>query len=137
MLCWSYYWFDISPFLPLHILIFLLLSTLALLICAENSFWHKNSPFLDAFSDALQLYESSGTRKRVEARLNQLGSYPQDTKGKRPVLQYFQSKNQDVRQEEYKTALIDLILGHCLGILNILLFIFLHLISLTAKPKNK
>jgi len=115
----------------------LLLSTLALLICAENSFWHQNSPFLDAFSNALQLYESSGTRKRVEARLNQLGSYPQDTKGKRPVLQYFQSTSQDVRQEEYKTALIDLILAHCLGILNILLFIFLRLISLTAKPTTK
>jgi len=137
MLCWNDYWFDMSSSLSSHILIFLLLLTLALLICAENSFWHKNFPFLDAFSDALQLYESSGTRKRVEARLNQLGSYPQDTKDKHSVLQYFQSKNQDVRQEEYKTALIDLILAHCLGILNILLFIFLHLISLTAKPTTK
>jgi len=103
---------------------FFLLSPLALLICAENSFWHKNSPFLDAFSDALQLYESSGTRKRVEARLNQLGSYPQDTKDKYPVLQYFQSKSQDIRQKEYETALIDLALAHCLGISNILLLPF-------------
>jgi len=114
-----------------------LLSLLALLICAENSFWHKSSSFLDAFSDILQQYESSGTRKRVKARLNQLGSYPQDTKGKHRVLQCFQSKNQEVRQEEYKTALIDLILAHPFGILNILLFIFLHLISLTAKPTTK
>jgi len=103
---------------------FFLLSTLALLICAENSFWHKNSSFLNAFSDALQLYESSGTRERVETRLNQLGSYPQDIKGKLPVLQYFQSKSQDVKQEEYKTALVDLILAHYLGISNILLLSF-------------
>ena len=125
MLCWNDYWFDTCFFLPSHILIFLLLLTLALLICAENSFWHKNFPFLDAFSDALQLYKSSGTRERVETRLNQLGSSLQDIKGKHSVLQYFQSKNQDVRQEEYKTALIDLILALCLGILDILLFIFL------------
>ena len=108
-----FFYFDFFP-----------MSTLALLICAENSFWRKNSSFLDAFSDALQLYESSGTRERVETRLNQLGSYPQDIKGKHSVLQYFQSKSQDVKQEEYKTALVDLILAHCLGISNILLLSF-------------
>ena len=134
MLCWNDYWFDICFFLPSHILIFLLLSTLALLICAENSFWHKNSPFLDAFSDALQLYESSGTRQRVGARLNQLESYPQDIKGKQ-ILQYFQSKDQDVRQEEYKTALIDLILAHCLGKSNILMVSFFILYHWQPNPQ--
>jgi len=91
---------------------------------------------LDAFSDALKLYQSSGIRKRVETRLNQLEIYPEDMKGKHPVLQYFQSKNQDARQEEYKTALIDLILAHSLGISTFCYFL-LHLISLTAKPMIK
>ena len=108
---------------------FFLLSTLALHICAENSFWHKNSLFLDAFSDALQLYDSSGTRKRVESRLNQLGSYPQDTKGKHLVLQYFQSKSQDVRQEKYKAALTDLVLAHCLGISTFFYLSLSHIID--------
>ena len=104
---------------------FFLLSTLALVICAENSFWAQKSTFLDAFSDALQLYQNSGTRKKVEAGLHQLGSYPQDTKGKHAVLQYF-SKSQDVREEAYKTALIDLILAHCLGISKISLLSFFN-----------
>jgi len=111
------------------------LINLALLICTENSFWHQNTTFLDAFSDALQFYQSSETRKRVEDRLNQQQIYSENIKGK-AVLQYFQSKKQDVRQEEYKTALIDLILAHRLGTLTFFYYI-LHLISLTAKTTNK
>jgi len=68
---------------------------------------------LNAFSDALQLYQSSGTRKRVENSFNQLGIYPED---RASVLWYFQPQNQNVRQEKYKTALVDLILAHRLGI---------------------
>jgi len=93
-----------------------LFSLIALLICAEDSFWHPKSNFLDAFSDSLQFYQSSGTQKAAEDRLSQLGMHPENTKCKASVLQYFQTKSQDIRQEEYKTALGDLILAHCLGI---------------------
>ena len=50
--------------------------------------------------------------KRVGAALNQLGNYPEDNKGRTSVVQYFQAKNQNIEQEKYKTALIELILAH-------------------------
>jgi len=113
---WNDYWFDLSCFISSIILIFpVAWSILALLICVENSFWHQNSTFLNAFSDAFRSYERSGTRQRVEAGVRQLGIYPEDIKGKAPVLKYFQT-NQEVREEKYKTALIDLILANCLSI---------------------
>lgn len=50
--------------------------------------------------------------KRVRVVLHQLGNYPEDIKGKTSVLQYFQAKNQDIKQEKYKTELIELILAN-------------------------
>jgi len=61
----------------------------------------------------------------MKAELKLLGPYPEDPKGKTPVLQYFQSKNQDFRGEKYKTALIDLILAHCLGMLKLFVIFFI------------
>jgi len=53
---------------------------LALLVCAENSFWcqPEDGSFFTAFKNAFKIYVDSGTKKLVETALNALGEYPME-----------------------------------------------------------
>jgi len=53
---------------------------LALLICAENSFWcqPEDGSFFTAFKNAFNIYVDSETKKLVETALNALGEYPME-----------------------------------------------------------
>ena len=92
---------------------------LALLVCAENSFWcqPEDGSFFTAFKIAFNIYVDSGTKKLVETALNALGEYPMEvevqlsnnegvTPGfnfpdgkKKNVLSYFKTKKAKAQQE--------------------------------------
>ena len=57
---------------------FLLFRPAAILLCAENSFWHKSRgiSFLDTFKEALKLYMEIGAEKNGENAVKALGDWP-------------------------------------------------------------
>jgi len=100
---------------------------LAILICAENSFWHQSqaSPFFTTFSDAFHLYQTSGTMMRIESALNQLGESPTES------VYYWRQKTH--QQMEYDAQFTEIILAHLLGVFH---FFYLDHIFLTFyKPE--
>jgi len=54
--------------------------SLALLVCAENSFWcqPEDGSFFTAFKNAFNIYMNSEIKKQVETALNALGEYPME-----------------------------------------------------------
>lgn len=56
-------------------LFFFLIYNLALILCLEKSFWLKSpiTLFIEDFAQAHQLYTTTGTKKRVESNVEQLG----------------------------------------------------------------
>jgi len=92
---------------------------LALLICAENSFWcqPEDGSFFTAFKNAFNIYVDSETKKLVETALNALGEYPIEvevqlsnnmgvTPGpdgkKKNVLSYFRTKKANLAKAQQK-----------------------------------
>jgi len=93
---------------------------LALLVCAENSFWYQpaDGSFFTAFKNAFKIYVDSGTKKLVETALNALGEYPMEvevqlsnnegvTPGlnfpdgkKKKVLSYFKTKKANLAKAQ-------------------------------------
>jgi len=79
--------------------------SLALLVCAENSFWcqPEDGSFFTAFKDAFNIYVNSETKKLVETALNALGEYPMkvevqlsNNEGVTPGLNFSGGKKQNV-----------------------------------------
>jgi GTP-binding protein EngB required for normal cell division len=70
----------------------------AVLLCAENSFWHisKSSSFIDAFQQAFESYVKSGQEIKVEIAVKALGDWPDTTN----------------EQETYRSNLLRIILDH-------------------------
>jgi len=97
---------------------------LALLVCAENSFWcqPEDGSFFTAFKNAFNIYVDSGTKKLVETALNALGEYPMEvevqlsnnegvTPGlnfphgkKKNVLSYFKTKKANLAKAQQEAA---------------------------------
>ena len=115
---WITSWSDLFCFLCLSLTSASLF--LALLICAESSFWHQiqSHTFSTAFSDAFQLYQTSGTMKRIESALNQLGNYPE----------WQIDIGLQARQKAYKTQFTNIVLDCLLGMRR---FFCLHFLFLT------
>jgi len=69
-------------------------------ICAENSFWHKSTSagFIDAYKEASKLYQVSA-RDRAAISLQSLGAYP----------------SEELLQVKFKSDLLKLILEHRLA----------------------
>ena len=78
--------------------IFPFLQSIAVLLCAENSFWHisKSSSFIDAFQQAFESYVKSGQEIKVEIAVKALGDWPDTTN----------------EQETYRSNLLRIILDH-------------------------
>jgi len=98
---------------------------LAILICAENSFWHQSqaSPFVTTFSDAFHLYQTSGTMMRIESALNQLGKSPTE-----PV---YYRRQKTPQQMEYDAQFTEIILAHLLGVCRSSTFITFFLLFIS------
>ena len=81
----------------------------ALLICMENTFWNISSDgnFVKLFKKSFTLYVESGTREKVEADIENLGSY-WDSKA----------------TEEYKEKYLKIIMEHNLRKFPSRLFLF-------------
>ena len=113
---WIDSWFDFS-YSSCFIWFYYLF--LALLICAENSFWNQSNAyqFSTTFSDAFQLYKTSGTRTRIESALNQLENHSEES-----------IANTRAQKRLQTAQYTRIILAHLLSVLN---FFYLHFISLT------
>ena len=71
----------------------------AILLCAENSFWHisKSSSFIDAFQQAFESYVKIGQETKVGIAVEALGHWPVTTSNE---------------QETYQSKLLMIILDH-------------------------
>jgi len=84
--------------MPPEIWCHLICGLVALLLCAENSFWYKSkcSSFLDAFQQAVASYMRIGPGKSAENVVEVLGDWPVTEHG----------------QMKYRSALTKILLEH-------------------------
>ena len=101
-------WFVWLPSCVFPILTVLFLTSLAILVCMENSFWHQleSISFMASFQNAFQLYIKSGTRDNLETSIKELGDYPPPGSNALPL---------------FKSSLLELLLKHRLSRFNYIL----------------
>jgi hypothetical protein len=87
-------------FIIFLLFIFPFLQFVAVLLCAENSFWHisKSSSFISAFQQAFKSYIEIGQEAKVKFAVEALGQWP----------------NIINEQKTYQFNLLKIILDYCL-----------------------